>query len=161
MSELYDMWIYLKDLIKKKKKKKQLMQFSFSKVFPIRRKEGRKTGSKENNLTHRIHGMNELKTFDSIRDHSIWFDKRSFYSVSYFYWWGNRPEEWKCAYLESHTWLPVTPKPSFSVLFVWFCLVWVVFLFFKYIVMIFIIINSIINEYWCLKRHIVSKSETE
>lgn len=124
----------------------------------VGRKEDRKQGEQS---TYRIHGMNKLKTFDYVRDHSIWFDKRSFDSVSYFYWWGNRPEEWKYVYLESYTRLPVTPKPSFYVLFVWFCFVCVGFLFFKYIVMIFISINSIINKYWCLKRHIVSKSKTE
>ena len=54
---------------KRKRKKSTDAMFFFLNVS--NKEEGRKLGSKENNLTNGFHGMTGPKAFDSVRDHPL------------------------------------------------------------------------------------------
>lgn len=74
-------WMYLNKAVNKKTLKQfSCCNFPPPKYFP---KEERKEGREESNLTKWIYGMNELKAYNRSSD-----------SLSYFCWWGNRPEGW-------------------------------------------------------------------
>ena len=56
---------------KSRRKRKRSTDAIFLFLNISNKEEGRKLGSKENNLTNGFHGMTEPKAFDSIRDHPI------------------------------------------------------------------------------------------
>ena len=113
--------------VQKKKKKINSCNVFFLNIS--NKEEGRKLGSKENNLTNGFHGMTELKAFDSIRDHPTWFDRRSCAQSPTFADKETKTRRMKMCLRVIHE-LPLTPKPSFSVLFVWFYLACFFFFFY-------------------------------
>ena len=56
---------------KSKRKRKKSTEAMFFFLNISNKEEGRKLGSKENNLTNGFHGMTGPKAFDSVRDHPL------------------------------------------------------------------------------------------